>query len=167
MFEKAIVIGSPGSGKSTFSRKLNEITGLPLYHLDLIWHKSDKTNITREEFDRQLNSIFLTDKWIIDGNYRRTIEPRLKACDTVFLFDLPIDVCLAGAAERVGKKRPDMPWCENELSEEFRQFILDFPEQELPRIYSLLDRYKDKNIVIFKSREQSEQYLLELNKFKE
>ena len=32
---KVIVIGCPGSGKSTFSRALHELTDLPLYHLDL------------------------------------------------------------------------------------------------------------------------------------
>ena len=47
--KKVIVIGSPGAGKSTFSRKLRDKTGLPLFYLDMIWHKPDKTNITREE----------------------------------------------------------------------------------------------------------------------
>lgn len=46
MFQKIIVIGSPGSGKSTFSRKLRDITNLPLYHLDLLWYKPDKTNLS-------------------------------------------------------------------------------------------------------------------------
>jgi adenylate kinase family enzyme len=31
---RIMVIGSPGSGKSTFSRKLSEITRIPLIHLD-------------------------------------------------------------------------------------------------------------------------------------
>ena len=38
---KVIIIGSPGAGKSTFARKLREKTGLPLYYLDLIWHRPD------------------------------------------------------------------------------------------------------------------------------
>jgi hypothetical protein len=36
---------------------------------------------------------------------------------------------------RIGKKRVDMPWIEEEFDEEFRQWILDFPETELPKIY--------------------------------
>lgn len=43
---KVIVIGSPGAGKSTFSRQLHRLTGLPLYHLDLLWHKPDRTNVS-------------------------------------------------------------------------------------------------------------------------
>lgn len=164
MYEKIIVIGSPGAGKSTFSRKLSEITGVPLYHLDMIWHKADKTNISKEEFDKKLNDILLDDKWIIDGNYQRTIEVRLQECDAVFLLDYPLDVCLAGAKSRVGKKRSDLPWVERELDDEFRQFIIDFPNKELPQIYSMLENFKDKKIEIFKSREQAEGYLNELSK---
>ncbi len=82
--KKVIVIGSPGAGKSTFARKLRDKTKLPLYYLDQIWHRSDRTNITKEEFDTRLSEILATDQWIIDGNYGRTLEMRLKACDTVF-----------------------------------------------------------------------------------
>ncbi len=161
--EKIIVIGSPGAGKSTFSRKLKEITGLPLYYLDMIWHKPDKTNISKEEFDSRLKEILVTDKWIIDGNYQRTIEMRLEKCDTVFLMDFPLEVCLAGAMSRIGKKREDMPWLEEELDEEFRQWIVDFPVMKLPEIYEMLDKYGGKNIIVFKSRQEAETYLEKLN----
>lgn len=162
--EKIIVIGSPGAGKSTFSRRLRDITGLPLYHLDMIWHKPDKTNISKEEFDRRLKEILVTDNWIIDGNYQRTIEMRLEKCDTVFLMDFPLEVCLAGAKARVGKKRDDMPWVEEELDEEFRQWIVDFPAKKLPEIYEMLNKYGEKNIIVFKSRREADEYLLKIRK---
>ena len=54
---KVIIIGCPGAGKSTFARKLRDDTNLPLYYLDMLWHKEDKTNISREEFDTKLNDI--------------------------------------------------------------------------------------------------------------
>ena len=162
--QKIIVIGSPGSGKSTFSRRLRDITSLPLYHLDMIWHKPDRTTITKEEFDRRLSEILSTDKWIIDGNYQRTIEIRLEKCDAVFLMDFPLEICLAGAAARVGTKRDDLPWVEDELDEEFRQWIVDFPNEKLPQIYQMLDKYSGKNIIIFKSRQEANEYLQKLEK---
>lgn len=61
--QKIIVIGCPGSGKSTLSKKLRDATGLPLFHLDNIWWKADKSHISREEFDQKLNEILLTDRW--------------------------------------------------------------------------------------------------------
>lgn len=164
MLRKIIVIGSPGAGKSTFSRQLRDITGLPLYYLDMINHKPDRTTVSREEFDSRLSEILSTDEWIIDGNYQRTIETRLEHCDAVFLLDFPLEVCLAGAAARVGTKREDMPWVEDELDEEFRQWIVDFPNEKLPEIYQMLERYKDKNIVIFKSRQETEKYLQKIEK---
>lgn len=157
---KIIIIGSPGSGKSTFARKLRDITNLPLYYLDMLWHKKDRTNISREEFDEKLEKILKKDKWIIDGNYQRTIEMRLKECDTVFLMDYPLEVCLSGAEERVGKKREDLPWIEEKIDEEFKQIIVDFSKNKLPQIYKLLEKYqKNKNIVIFKSREEADNYI--------
>ena len=106
----------------------------------------------------------MKDKWIIDGNYNRTIEMRLKYCDTVFLLDFPLDVCLSGAESRIGNEREDIPWCEKELDSEFKQFIIDFPNKHLPLIYELIEKYKEnKRIIIFKSREETEDYFKELS----
>ena len=158
--KKVIVIGCPGSGKTTFAERLRKKTGLPLFYLDAIWHKPDKTHIPRDEFDERIKEIFRASQWIIDGNYSRTIEMRLKECDTVFLFDLPAEVCIQGARERIGKGRYDMPWIEKEPDPEFEAFIKAFPETTLPKIYSLIEKYKnEKEIVIFKSREEADEYL--------
>lgn len=156
---KIIVIGCPGAGKSTFSRKLSEVTGIKLHYLDMLWHKPDKTNISREEFDIGLEKIMTNESWIIDGNYTRTLEARLKECDTVFLLDYPLEICLEGAASRIGKKRVDLPWTEDEFDEEFKQYIIDFSRDNLPGIYELLDKYRDtKKIIIFKSRNEADDY---------
>lgn len=162
---KVIIIGCPGSGKTTFAEKLQKCTGLPLYYLDAIWHKPDKTHIPREEFDQRITEIFSEEKWIIDGNYKRTIEMRMIQCDTVILFDLPTEVCLQGVTERIGKERYDLPWLETEIDPEFRQFIEEFPKDTMPYIYELIEKYKDeKRIIIFKSREESDEYLKTLRK---
>lgn len=157
---KVIIIGCPGAGKSIFARKLRDITGLPLYYLDLLWHKSDRTTVSREQFDTKLEEILAQDSWIIDGNYQRTLERRLEACDTVFLLDYPMDLCLDGAKERVGRKREEMPWIEKILDENFRQRIEEFSQTKLPQIYTWLEQYRDgRNIMIFKSRNEADAYL--------
>ena len=161
--KKVIVIGCPGSGKTTFAEKLKKLKGLPLYYLDAIWHKPDKTHIPREEFDERIKEIFKTSEWIIDGNYGRTIEMRMKECDTVFLFDLPTEVCIQGATERIGKGRYALPWLETELDPEFESFIKEFPQTTLLKIYDLIEKYKtEKEVVIFRKREETDEYLLKL-----
>lgn len=158
--KKIVVIGCPGAGKSTFARRLKEMTGLPLYYLDQIWHKADRTTVSKEEFDAKLREIIQQDSWIIDGNYLRTMECRLDACDTVFFLDYPLEICLEGAKARIGTVREDMPWVETEFDEEFRQWILDFPKDQIPVIYDLLKKYgTEKEIVIFKSRDEAEKFL--------
>lgn len=157
---RAIAIGSPGAGKSTFARKLRDKTGLPLYYLDMLWHRPDRTTVSREEFDARLEEILKGDRWILDGNFQRTLEARLRACDTVFLLDLPLEVCLSSVEGRVGQVREDMPWVEEEFDPEFRQWIQDFPQTHRPKIYELLEKYRnDRDIVIFQSRKEMEDYL--------
>lgn len=161
--QRIMIIGCSGAGKSVFARKLRDKTGLPLYYLDQIWHKPDKTNITREEFDARLSEIVQKERWIIDGNYQRTLELRMRACDTVILLDYPVEVCLDGAAARVGTVHEDLPWIEDVFDEEFRQWILDFRKDALPKIYELLSKYEnEKNILIFKSRAEADAYLEEV-----
>lgn len=161
MLKRILVIGSPGSGKSTFSRKLRDIIQIPLYYLDMIHHKPDRTEVTSEEFDMRLQEILNEKQWIIDGNYQRTLEWRLSKCDTVFLFDLPTEICLAGAKARIGTKREDLPWVETEedLQGEFEQSILEFQEKKLPETMQLLEKYNDKENIIFKSRDDADRYL--------
>ena len=156
--KRVIVIGCPGAGKSTFARKLAARTGLPLHYLDMIWHRADRTVIGREEFDRQLDKLVIEDEWIIDGNYARTLPVRLAHCDTVFFFDLPLDVCIEGAKSRLGKERVDMPWMDDELDSEFLQWIIDFPRDVVPEIEHHLRDF-DKTIIRFHTREEADKFI--------
>ena len=58
MFQKAIIIGCPGAGKSTFARILSDKTHLPLFYLDMLWHKPDRTTVDRNIFDEKLKKSF-------------------------------------------------------------------------------------------------------------
>ena len=158
-----MIIGCSGAGKSVFARKLRDKTGLPLYYLDQIWHKPDKTNITREEFDARLSEIVQKERWIIDGNYGSSMEMRLKECDTVFFLDYPTEVCIEGIETRKGKPRSDMPWIENDnTDDDFISFINNYNSESRPEVIKLLEKYSSKNIIVFHSREESEKYLVSL-----
>ena len=157
--KKVIVIGCPGSGKSTVSRALHNKTGIPLYHLDMMYWNADKTTVEKSIFLERLSAVFEKNVWIIDGNYGSTMELRMAACDTVIFLDYPLDVCLDGIRERRGKPRSDMPWIETEEDAEFIEFIRNYNEQQKPKVLELLAKYGDKNIIIFKSREEADAFL--------
>ena len=157
--KKIIVIGCPGSGKSTLSRRLHEKTGIPLFHLDMIFWNADKTTVEKEIFIKRLTDILKQDEWIIDGNYNSTMEMRMEMCDTVFFLDYPLEVCLEGIKQRRGRPRSDMPWTETEEDAEFVEFIKNYNSQSRPRVMELLEKYGDKNTFIFKNREETEKFL--------
>lgn len=124
--EKVIIIGCPGSGKSTFGRKLRCITGLPLYHLDMMYWNEDRTTVSKEIFLERLQKVMNNSKWIVDGNYGSSMEMRLKECDTVFFLDYPTEVCIQGVESRKGQPRSDMPWTENNTDDDFISFINNY-----------------------------------------
>lgn len=157
--QRVIVLGCSGSGKSTFSGKLHKITGLPLFHLDNIWWKPDRTHITREEFDRKLEEILREDRWIIDGDYSRTYETRFKACDTVIFLDYGLEECMNGIRERLGTIRPDIPWTEEKLDPELVKLVENYDTDNRPIVLSLLEKYPEKNRPIFRSRSEADEWL--------
>ena len=157
--KRVIVIGCPGSGKSTVSRALHNKTGIPLYHLDMMYWNADKTTVEKSVFLERLSAVLETDEWIIDGNYGSTMELRMAACDTVIFLDYPLDVCLDGIKERRGKPRSDMPWIETEEDAEFIEFIRNYNEQQKPKVLELFKKYSDKSIIILESREQANAFL--------
>ena len=164
--KKIMIIGCPGSGKSTFSRALHQITGIPLFHLDRMYWNSDRTTVEKSVFRKRLSDTIQQNEWIIDGNYGSTIELRLQACDTVIFLDYPLEICLDGVRERRGKVRSDMPWIEtaDEEDAEFIEFIKSYNSQSKPQIMDLLKLYSDKNIFIFNNRTEADEFLVNLQR---
>ena len=159
--EKVIIIGCPGSGKSSFGRKLKSITGLPLYHLDMMFWNNNRTTVTKEVFIERLKKAMSNSGWIIDGNYGSTMEMRIKECDTVFFLDYPTNVCIEGIESRKGQPRSDMPWIENgNTDKDLIEFINKYNSESRPKVINLLEKYSAKNIIIFKTRTEAEEYLL-------
>lgn len=157
--KRIMVIGCPGSGKSTFSRALRDRLGLPLIYMDRLFWNADRTHVDRDEMNRRVENAVSGSEWIIDGNYQRTLEMRVKACDKVFLLDIPRDECIKGITRRIGTAREDMPWVETGMDEELLDYVRRFPDEQLRQIYELLESYADKDITVFKSRHEADEYL--------
>ena len=142
-----------------FSMALRDKIGLPLYHLDMMFWNPNKTTVEKALFLERLSDVLEKSEWIIDGNYASTMEMRLEKCDTVFYLDYPTEVCLDGVRARRVKKRCDMPWVETEEDTEFTEYVKSFNDNEKPKILRLLEKYRDKDIFVFKSREDADVFL--------
>lgn len=158
--QRVIVIGCPGSGKSTFSKALHDATGLPLYHLDMMYWNADGTNVPKHIFMERLHQIMEKESWIIDGNYASTMELRMQFCDTVFFLDYPLEICIDGIQSRKGKERTDMPCTTLEDEDnEFVEFIKNYSIASRPKVMELLRKYDHKHIIIFEDRNEAGKFL--------
>jgi adenylate kinase family enzyme len=89
--QKVAVFGNAGGGKSTLSKRLSQITGLPLYPLDKIKYLPGGAEVPYEDYKRNHEKVLATDQWIIDGfGCIETVWPRLDAADTLVYVDLPL-----------------------------------------------------------------------------
>lgn len=159
MGTKIMITGCCGSGKSTLSRRLADMTGLPLYHLDMIWWRPDESHILREDFDRILTELTARDRWIIEGDYSRTYEIRLRACDTLIFLDYDEETCMEGLRQRVGQKRSDIPWVEQRLDQELVDMVYGYRQDKRPRLLALLEQYPGKHVLVFHTREEADAWL--------
>ena len=55
--QRVLVMGSSGSGKSTFSRKLSEITGIPIVSLDALYWKPGWVASDNAEFGQRVAEV--------------------------------------------------------------------------------------------------------------
>lgn len=157
--QKILIIGSPGSGKSTFSKRLGKKLNIPAIHLDCLWLKEGWKERTRKEFDALLINELEKDKWIIDGNYQRTIELRLKYADTVIFFDYNRFLCLWRVLKRVitnhGKCRDDVAkGCPERFDWEFLKYVYKFNDKQRKDVYKKLSTNKDVRVIIVNNRRE-------------
>lgn len=155
-YKRIAVIGCSGAGKSTFSRVLAEKTGIPLYYLDMLYWKKDCTHLERIEFVKKQEEIINKSAWILDGNFRNTLELRIQSAELVFFFDIPTELCIDGVKKR--GVRPDMP-CVLPADEKLISAIKEFDLVCRPEILALLKKHRQCDVITFKSRAEADEYL--------
>ncbi len=159
IMKRIAVIGSGGSGKSTFSVLLGKNLNLPVYHLDKLYWKPGWVKIQRDEWVAIQQSLCENEHWIIDGNYQSTLNIRLEACDTVIYLDVNRYTCIYRALKRTftGRKRSDLAeGCEERFDIEFIKFLWDYPYKSKPVIMEKLNAIANyKHVIIAKSGEQA------------
>ena len=164
-YKKVIVLGNNGSGKSYFSKKLAEITGLPLIHLDLLYWQENWTHPNREEWAEIQRELVSEGQWIIDGMHISTLEIRFKEADAIYFLDIDTATCLESVRQRESQDRTDFPNHLDKKQGDFQSFergVFEFQEKRKPRIIELHNKYKNKDFIVLKTREEIDDYLTKL-----
>jgi len=157
-------MGASGSGKSTFAKRLHQVTNLPLIHLDQVYWKPNWVESTEEEWRVSQKELVSKEEWIMDGNYSGTWDLRLPRADTLIFLSQPTYKLVYRVLKRTfsqwGKTRADMTEdCPERWDWEFFHYVITF---NLVRKNSLLKRLKEnqtgKSLFILKKQSEIDSF---------
>jgi adenylate kinase family enzyme len=161
--KKIIIFGSSGAGKSTFAKLLSKYTGINLVHLDQEYWKPSWVRTDSDVFKKRIKELISEDEWIMDGNYRNTMDMRIAKADTIIFLDFSRWTCLFRLFKRrLKNNRVDvLNCCDEQITYELIKWILwIFPRINRKEILNKINKVKNKKkVVILKSNKQMEEFL--------
>ena len=168
--QRVLVMGSSGSGKSTFALRLAALAGLPFVSLDALYWKPGWQPSEPGPFGERVTAAASQPAWVMDGNYitHGAGELRRKRADTVIWFDLPRYQCMTGLMIRIaktwGQVRPEMAaGCPERIDFEFLRYVWTYRRQQRPRLLAYFAGLRpDQRLICFVDRRQVERYLADL-----
>ncbi|WP_329377058.1 hypothetical protein [Streptomyces sp. NBC_01716] len=172
---RVLVIGSPGSGKTTFATCLSAVLTLPVHHLDNLYFTVAWRPRPTPEWHRTVDTLCAAVEWIIDGNHADTLERRLPHADAVIVLNRAPILCLASYMRRLlryartppealphymrrddgGRALADRPLA-------FSRFILSFRHRSLPGMAAAFKAHPDIAVVELRTRADMKMLLAEL-----
>ena len=160
---RILAIDSGGAGKSTVTSELHKILGLPIIRLDEHYWRPGWVRPDHAEWGGEVKELIQKDEWIMDGNYRGTLNIRLEKSDTVILFNFNRFLCLCSAFTRSLNKNQPFDKAignKNKLSWDLVKKIITFPKRDLGR---KLETHKGTNkIFIVRNRKEADELLKKL-----
>jgi len=163
-----MVVGSGGAGKTWLAREIAARTGVPVIHLDALFWQPGWVETPRERFREAQREALAGPDWVVDGNYRGTLDERLPLADVVVLLDYSRLTCLLGVVVRWlrhrGKTRPDMaPGCPEHLELGFLRYIWAYPRSHRPSVLAKVHAFgKDDALVRLRNRREAREWLATL-----
>tara|TARA_B100000686_G_C16645615_1_gene892622 strand:+ start:536 stop:1090 length:555 start_codon:yes stop_codon:yes gene_type:complete len=94
LLKRINVVGTSGSGKSTFSKNIARKLNAPYIQLDELFWKPNWKESSDEEFFPKVEKALSSDAWVLDGNYTRTIPIKWERVQMVVYIDLPFHIVL-------------------------------------------------------------------------
>lgn len=175
--ERINVVGTSGSGKSHFSRRLAAALNVPHIEMDRVFWRPNWTQPSDEEFFRDLRVALAPPRWVLDGNYTRSIPIKWEKIDLVVWLDYPFALTLFQAVKRAVARA----WKKHELwpgtgnRESFRKSFLSResilwwtitthgPVRRKYESYLTDPRFSHIRFVRLRSRAEAERFLSSLS----
>lgn len=160
--ERILVMGCPGGGKTTFAKKLGRALDIPVHHLDKYFWRENRRPTPQDEFRAIQKQLMAEPKWILDGNFTRSVDNRIPHADTIILFDYPKVINLWRTFKRFlqhfGSIRPDMGGGNKEaLVWKHIKYIITFPRKEFAEKVAALA--EGKRLVVLNSPKEAKDFL--------
>ncbi|HMS65928.1 MAG TPA: topology modulation protein [Ignavibacteria bacterium] len=170
--KRILILGCSGTGKSTLAKQIGKKFDLEVIHLDKFFHKPNWEPRDIEEFRKIVKELILKDKWVMDGNYTKTLAERIRRANFIIFFDYNSYLCTYRVIKRNIKTklgleiRTDMAegCVESWLDWEFIKFVWNFKIAYIPLTYQILEesKFDKKKLIIIKSRSEGRKFIKNL-----
>lgn len=163
MYNRISIVGGSGSGKSTLCNILSKELNIPAIHLDAINYEPNWVEIDKAERDKIIATKSSRDKWIIDGNYNKTLKERFKKADLIIWLDYSTFMQLKGVLKRYFKtrnnERPEIPGCKEKLEFKFIKYVLTYNKKKRHIIKEYLMDIPKEKVLIFNKQKDLNKWL--------
>lgn len=164
--DRILIMGIPGAGKSTFTNKLGTRLNREVIHLDKLYYESGWKHIqTKEQWRQTVHELISKDKWILDGNYRGTLDIRLPRASAVILFNFNKLICFYRIFKRALKKEQPFDKAEgniDKVSASLIKKVIKFPQVNM---LEMVNKCRDtKRVFVVNNQAEADKLLEELAK---
>ncbi len=165
MYNRISIVGGSGSGKSTLANILSKELNLPAIHLDAINYEPNWVEIDKAKRDKIISDKSNDEKWIIDGNYNKTLKERFDKADLIIWLDYSTFMHLKGIFKRYFKmrnsERPEIPGCRERMDFKFIKYVATYNKKKRPIIENYLKDVSKDKLLVFKKQKDLNKWLKE------
>ena len=155
--------GMCGSGKSTLTNVLSKELNIPAIHLDSINYNANWVETDKNERDSIISSKADEQRWIIDGNYNKTLKERLDRADLIIWLDYSSFAHLKGVIKRIvknyNKEKPDIPGCKERFDFTFIKYVATYNRKKRPKVIEIIKDIPDEKLLVFKKQKDLNKWL--------
>lgn len=163
LINRISVIGGSGSGKSTLTNVLSKELNIPAIHLDSINYNANWVETDKNERDSIISSKADEQRWIIDGNYNKTLKERLDRADLIIWLDYSSFAHLKGVIKRIvknyNKEKPDIPGCKERFDFTFIKYVATYNRKKRPKVIEIIKDIPDEKLLVFKKQKDLNKWL--------